>query len=108
MSERRVQSGESGSPLTHEQAEALVSARLDAHLEPVENRELLLHLQGCASCRAFAVQLEIMVREFNAVYELMQEKKIDMRTAAYTIALNRIGAAVAAQGTMQFFTGEDR
>ncbi len=67
MSAHRVPSGQSGRPLTHEQAEALVSARLDAPLEPVENRNLLLHLQSCAACRAFAVQLEVMAREFEAL-----------------------------------------
>lgn len=46
----------------------------------------------------------IMVREFNCVYELMQGHKIDMRTAAYVHALNRIGKAIAAQGTHRYFS----
>jgi len=45
----------------------------------------------------------IMAREFNEVYDLMALKEIDMRTAAYVLALNRIGSAIAAQGTFQFF-----
>ena len=49
---------------------------------------------------------EIMAREFNAVYDLMGQKDIDMRTAAYTLALNRIGEAIASQGTASFFAGE--
>lgn len=46
----------------------------------------------------------IMKREFNNVYELMQKNKCDMRTAAYTHALNRFNEAVVAQGTHHYFT----
>ena len=49
---------------------------------------------------------EIMSREFNAVYDFMEQKGIDMRTAAYAIALNRIGEAIASQGTIRYFAGE--
>jgi len=49
---------------------------------------------------------EIMSREFNAVYDFMEQKEIDMRTAAYAIALNRIGEAIASQGTVRYFAGE--
>lgn len=45
----------------------------------------------------------IMRREFNAVYELMMEQKISMRTAGYAHALNRLSAAMAAQGTQSYF-----
>ncbi len=48
----------------------------------------------------------IMVREFNAIYELMLKKSIDMRTAAYVHALNRIGEAIEAQGTSRYFSNE--
>ncbi len=47
---------------------------------------------------------EIMQREFNAVYDIMLEKKIDMRTAAYVQALNRLGDAILAQGTQTYFS----
>ncbi|WP_182870660.1 Glu/Leu/Phe/Val family dehydrogenase [Rhodopirellula sp. JC639] len=46
----------------------------------------------------------IMVREFNTIYDLMTEKQIDMRTAAYTHALNRLSDAIEAQGTSRFFS----
>jgi len=49
---------------------------------------------------------EIMAREFNAVYDFMEQRHIDMRTAAYALALNRIGEAIASQGTARFFAGE--
>lgn len=47
---------------------------------------------------------EIMSREFRAVYRLMEEKKIDLRTAAYVHALSRIGAAIESQGTRRYFS----
>ena len=46
---------------------------------------------------------EIMAREFHHVYDLMDDEKIDMRTAAYARALNRIGEAISAQGTARYF-----
>jgi glutamate dehydrogenase (NADP+) len=48
----------------------------------------------------------IMSREFNAVHDLMEEKTIDMRTAAYALALSRLGEAIASQGTASYFTGK--
>ena len=50
---------------------------------------------------------EIMSREFSAVYDLMELKHTDMRTAAYALALNRIGQAIASQGTARYFAGEE-
>ncbi len=49
---------------------------------------------------------EIMSREFNAVYDFMEQKELDMRTAAYALGLNRIGEAIASQGTVRYFAGE--
>jgi len=46
----------------------------------------------------------IMSREFAAVFSLMEEKGIDMRTAAYTHALTRIGDAIQAHGTHRYFS----
>ena len=46
---------------------------------------------------------EIMAREFAAIYDLADRQEIDMRTAAYAHALNRIGLAIEAQGTQRFF-----
>lgn len=48
-----------------------------------------------------------MADEFNAIYDLMEEKKIDMRTAAYVHALNRLGQAMHAQGTQRYFNHEE-
>ncbi|MBA2117178.1 Glu/Leu/Phe/Val family dehydrogenase [Bremerella alba] len=49
----------------------------------------------------------MMTQEFNHVYDWMVEKKIDMRTAAYAVALSRIGAAIASLGTVQYFSDMD-
>ncbi len=46
----------------------------------------------------------VMVNAFNEVYELMQENSIDMRTAAYAVALNRLGKAIGVKGTHRYFT----
>lgn len=46
----------------------------------------------------------IMSREFKATYALMNKLGTDMRTAAYVHALNRLGEAVASQGTSRYFS----
>ena len=46
---------------------------------------------------------QIMSQEFGAVYGLSVEAGIDMRTAAYAHALNRIGEAMESQGTSRYF-----
>lgn len=47
----------------------------------------------------------IMAREFNSIYELMEDKSIDMRTAAYAHALKRLSEAITSLGTQSYFTG---
>ncbi len=46
----------------------------------------------------------IMIKEFHLIYDLMTDKSIDMRTAAYVHALNRISAAVESLGTNKYFS----
>ncbi len=48
--------------ISHDQAHALVSARLDSPLDPADNRALLGHLATCASCRQFADQTNVLAR----------------------------------------------
>lgn len=48
---------------------------------------------------------EIMAREFDSVHDLMEKNDTDMRTAAYALALTRIGEAIASQGTARYFAG---
>ena len=49
---------------------------------------------------------KIMAKEFNAIYDKATEKDIDMRTAAYAHALDRIGTAIESQGTQAYFRGD--
>ena len=46
----------------------------------------------------------IMAREFNAIDKLMTNHGINMRTAAYAQALNRISEAIESQGTSRYFS----
>lgn len=48
---------------------------------------------------------EVMTREFNVVYEFAESHRIDMRTAAYAVALQRIGSAHQSTGTQEYFIG---
>jgi len=50
----------------------------------------------------------IMTREFSAIHNMANSKGIDMRTAAYSHALNRISQAVESQGTSSYFGPPDR
>jgi len=49
---------------------------------------------------------QIMQREFRNVFKLSHDHEVDMRTAAYIHALNRIGEAVEAQGTRHYYNSE--
>ncbi len=48
---------------------------------------------------------ERMSSEYRAIRELAERHGIDLRTAAYTHALSRIGKALTAQGTREYFRG---
>lgn len=45
-----------------------------------------------------------MTREFNAIHRIAEDKQIDMRTAAYVHALNRLGKAIEAKGSRAYFS----
>lgn len=48
---------------------------------------------------------ERMSSEYHAIHDLAERHDIDMRTAAYAHALSRIGKALTAQGTREYFQG---
>ena len=48
--------------ISHIEAQALVSARLDGPLDPIAERELTAHLATCAQCRAFAQASETLAQ----------------------------------------------
>jgi len=51
--------------ISHIEAQALISARLDGPLDPVAERELQAHIATCPACRAFAGQTATMTRAFH-------------------------------------------
>jgi glutamate dehydrogenase (NADP+) len=70
-----------------------------SYFEWVQNRQGMYWTRDEVAARL----AEIMVREFNAVFEHMEAYEIDMRTAAYVHALQRISEAVEAQGTYSYY-----
>src|SRR5829696_5340527 len=48
--------------ISHDRAEQLISARMDAPLTPAEHRELQRHLAACDSCRDFVGQADDLAR----------------------------------------------
>ena len=44
-----------------------------------------------------------IVREANAIFDLAEEKKISLRTAAYLLGVKRIAGAIAEKGTREYF-----
>jgi len=47
---------------------------------------------------------DIMVDAFNEVWDLAQARNLSMRSAAYAVAIERIGEAVEAHGTRDYFS----
>lgn len=46
--------------ISHDEARALISARLDRPLDPASDAQLAQHLQGCAACQRFAARMAAM------------------------------------------------
>lgn len=51
--------------ISHIEAQALISARMDGPLDPIAERELQAHIATCPACRAFADQTSVMARAFH-------------------------------------------
>ena len=47
---------------------------------------------------------EIITKAFNEVWELAENRNLSLRSAAYAVAIRRIGEAVEAQGTRDYFS----
>lgn len=88
--------------LSHEDAEMLISARMDEQLDRADSRALLVHLQSCESCRAFAVQSEVLGRELAALPVLPPSAVVD-RQVRESIAKGRsrwtLGSLMPAAGS---------
>ena len=51
--------------ISHIEAQALISARMDGPLDPIAVRELQAHIATCDTCRAFANQTAAMTQAFH-------------------------------------------
>jgi Putative zinc-finger len=56
--------------ISHDRAQELISARMDAPLTPAEHRELQGHLATCDSCRLFVVQADHLARDLQVLPRL--------------------------------------
>ena len=56
--------------ISHERAQELISARMDAPLTPAEHRELHAHLAACAKCRVFVMQADEVARNLQVMPRL--------------------------------------
>ncbi len=82
MSDYRRDAVDATAPLTHADAEALISARLDGPLDPAMNRTLQAHLATCDSCRAFAAEMELMATAFRDFPSLPPSTAVSRRVRA--------------------------
>lgn len=82
MSDDKRNTVDPTAPLTHADAEALISARLDGPLDPVMNRALLAHLATCDSCRAFAGEMDMMATAFRDFPSLPPSAAVSRRVRA--------------------------
>ncbi|MEJ2333289.1 MAG: hypothetical protein P8Y08_10990 [Desulfobulbaceae bacterium] len=44
-----------------------------------------------------------IIREANTIFDLAEEKKISLRTAAYLLGVKRIAGAISEKGTQEYF-----
>ena len=70
-----------------------------SYFEWVQNRTGLYWDQADVRCRLE----QTMAQAFDVVAAAADELHVDLRTAAYVVALRRIGAAAEAQGTQHYF-----
>jgi len=56
--------------ISHDRAQQLISARMDAPLTPAEHRELHRHLAACDSCRDFVSQSDELARSLQVLPRL--------------------------------------
>jgi hypothetical protein len=56
--------------ISHERAEELISARMDAPLNPAEHYELQTHLAACPTCRVFVSQADDIARGLHGMTRL--------------------------------------
>lgn len=75
--------------ISHDRAQELISARMDAPLTPAEHRELQGHLATCQACRIFVTQAD----------ELARGLQVMPRLAASPAVSRAVMSAVSAEGS---------
>ena len=73
-----------------------------SHFEWVQNRAGLYWEEETVNDRL----KEKMSKESNAIFDIAEEKKISLRTAAYLQGVKRIAGAIGEQGTREYFQNE--
>lgn len=68
--------------ITHSEAEALISARMDQQLDPIAERALSAHLATCAGCRAFAQSNEALAMGLRGLPYLPASSTVSRRVMA--------------------------
>jgi hypothetical protein len=62
--------------ISHDRAQELISARMDAPLPPGEQRELQSHLVSCAVCREFAAESATLARSLDTLPSLAPSPRV--------------------------------
>ena len=68
--------------LSHDKAQALISARYDQLLTPAETRELQEHLASCAACRQFAAETDYLVNGLRTLPQLPPSPQVSRAVRA--------------------------
>jgi hypothetical protein len=74
--------------ISHDRAQELISARIDAPLTAAEHRELNAHLAGCDACRVFIASTDGLTRELHALPRLAPSPAVSRAVMASISAEN--------------------
>ena len=78
--------------ISHDRAQELISARMDAPLAPAEHRELQRHLATCDSCRDFVGQADELARGLQVLPRLAPSPAVSRAVMAAVWADTPAGA----------------
>src|SRR5215204_6595244 len=68
--------------ISHDRAQELISARMDAPLAAAEHRELQSHLATCKACREFVGQAEDLARGLQVLAQLAPSRAVSRAVMA--------------------------
>ena len=81
--------------ISHDRAEELISARLDAPLSAADHQALHTHLATCPTCRAFAAHADALVRGLNVLPTLAPSPVVTLNRAVATWMVHGADAGLA-------------